>query len=70
MLNLLTNIKNRTLGLIDLVFSKSMNLLEVVLNEVSVMVEWIFKVGVRVCVLYLLYDLAFKDLLDKILEVF
>lgn len=70
MLNLLTKIKDRTIGLVDNIFGKAMDLLEMLLNEVSGMVDWLFKVGVRVCVLYLLYDLAFKDLLDKILNIF
>ena len=51
-----------------MLFNKTLHLIEFIFLEVFTLAEWVFKVGTRLLILYLLYDLALGDLLDKILN--
>ena len=55
-------------GSVDDVFAKTFSLVRVMFDEVFALTEWAFRVGTRIMLLYLTYQLVFDDLMDKILE--
>ena len=52
----------------DLIFDKTFQLIGTIFSELFTLVEWAFKVGTRLMLLYLTYQLVFEDLMDKILD--
>jgi len=66
--NVVTTIFDGLSGSVDDVFSKTFNLVRVMFDEVFALTEWAFRVGTRILLLYLTYQLVFEDLIDKILE--
>tara|TARA_R110000824_G_scaffold309766_1_gene497090 strand:- start:115 stop:327 length:213 start_codon:yes stop_codon:yes gene_type:complete len=68
MIALLKKMVKQLLDLADSVFSLSVSLIDKLLKEISNIVELTFKVGIRVCALYLLYKLAFEGLLEKLVD--
>jgi len=66
--NVVTTIFDGLSGSVDDVFAKTFNLVRVIFDEVFSLTEWAFRVGTRILLLYLTYQLVFEDLMDKILE--
>ena len=55
-------------GNVDVFFESTFKFVGVVFTEGYALTEWAFKVGTRLMLLYLTYQLVFEDLMDKILE--
>ena len=68
MIELVKKIVKQVLDLVDGLFSLAITLIDRLLKEISNIVELTFKVGIRVCALYLLYKLAFEGLLEKLVD--
>ena len=68
MIELVKKIVKQVLDLVDGLFSLTITLIDRLLKEISNIVELTFKVGIRVCALYLLYKLAFEGLLEKLVD--
>lgn len=53
---------------VDTFFEATFSFIGSVFTEAYNLVEWAFKVGTRLMLLYLTYQLVFEGLMDKILE--
>jgi len=60
-------ILNKISGVVGAIFDKTTHLIEFFFTETFNLVEWSFRVGTRLLLLYLLYDLVVGDLLQTIL---
>jgi len=63
-----TNALAKISGIVGAIFDKTTRLIEFIFTETFVLTEWCFKVGTRLLLLYLLYELVVGDLLQTILE--
>ena len=52
----------------DIIFDSTFKFVGMVFTEIYALAEWSFKVGSRVFLLYITYQLVFEDLMEKILE--
>ena len=65
---LLKKILDGISGNVDVCFESTFKFIGNVFSESYNLVEWAFKVGTRLMLLYLTYQLIFDGLMDKILE--
>jgi hypothetical protein len=63
-----TNALAKISSIVGAIFDKTTRLIEFIFTETFVLAEWCFKVGTRLLLLYLLYELVVGDLLKTILE--